>query len=146
MDLLTWTACPILSRMSIRSLMRNRFAFDAIQALAGGPLSFTEVHQAVGCTGRTMSRTLKAVVADGSVRQLAEGPGGYQLTVRGRAVLADWSRLMAHDGEPVGLASPWAQEQIGRGYWDGDRMLRTETMAPASGQFVDTSEFARNKE
>ncbi len=110
--------------------MRNRFAFDVIQALAGGPLSFTEVHQAVGCTGRTMSRTLKAVVADGSVRHLTEGPGGYQLTVRGRAVLADWSRLLAHDGEPgQGLpADPF------------------ELLGAPAGQFVDSSEFAHNED
>jgi hypothetical protein len=118
--------------------MRNRFAFDAIQALAGGPLSFTEVHQAIGCTGRTASRTLKAVVADGSVRSLREGKhmlGGYELTARGRAVLADWSRLLAHDGEPGhGLPA------------DPFELLGAPPYTPPVGQFVDESEFARNED
>lgn len=107
LDLLSWTARPILYRMSIQSLVRSRFSFEVMRGLRGDApivlvppeLSFTEVHGAVGCTGRTLSRTLKVVVADGSVERV---DGRYRLTERGVDVLELWAQLVALDGEPAG--------------------------------------------
>ena len=84
--------------MTVQRIIKMKYSFLFVQSVRDdGQQSFYRTMGRLGCHPGSMSATVKACVAAGLVKEVGRS---YELTDRGFRVLADWERLLAHDGEP----------------------------------------------
>lgn len=86
--------------MTIKQLTQSKYGFDVLRAIREEPTPFRDIHQAAMCAGKTVCWTLRLCLGAGVVEFLGKR-SGYRLTDRGKEALANWSPLMAMDGEPA---------------------------------------------